>query len=254
MEASLPRYWVERGMKHRSPGLVRAIGYYEFGGQTAECLVAAREWLQERAHWSGAEMLDFLLERISPLTGVEKSPENVESEEALRRLADAYPEARYVHLVRHPVSTQRSMAEHARRTVPEFTLPDEPMFGIASWVETHCRILCFGATLPEHRYLRVKAEDVLNDSRSQLGSIAQRLGIRVDDSAIEAMTHPEASPFACPGPPGSGIIGGNDPAFQRDPIPHRVESLQKLERPPGWVGNECLWQRTVDLAARLGYS
>ena len=254
MEASLPRYWIERGMKHRSPGLVRAIAYYEFNGQTCDHLTAAREWLQDRAHWSGAEMLDFLLARISPRAGVEKSPENVESEESLRRIAVAYPFARYVHLVRHPVSTQRSMAEHARRTVPEFHLPDEPMSSIASWLEIHCRILRFGATLPGHRYLRVKAEDVLNDARCQLRSIAEWLRMRCDDRAIEAMMHPEASPFACPGPPGSGILGGNDPGFQCDPVPHAVEAPPGMERPPEWKGNEGLWQNVVDLAGLLGYS
>jgi len=253
MEASLPRYWIDRGMKHRSPGLVRAIGHYEFGGQTSDCLAAAREWVRERACWSGAEMLDCLLERISPRIGVEKSPENVESDESLRRLADAYPGARYVHLIRHPVSSQRSMAEHASRTVPGFSLPDQPMAGIASWLETHCRILVFCDTLPQHRYIRVKAEDVLNDARSQLRSIAAWLGIRVDGDALEAMTHPEASPFAFPGPPDSGILGGNDPGFLQDPILHAVEAPPPLEQPPGWIGNETLWRSTVDLASRLGY-
>jgi hypothetical protein len=253
MQASLPRYWIERGMKHRSPGLVRAIGHYEFGGQTPDALTAAREWLDDRADWSGAEVLDFLLERIAPRAGVEKSPENVESDESLRRLADAYPRARYVHLTRHPVTTQRSMAEHASRTVPGFSLPGQPMAGIASWLETHCRIVCFCETLPEGRFLRVRAEDVLNGGRSPLRSIAAWLGVRADDGAIEAMTHPEASPFACPGPPDSGILGGNDPGFQRDPLPRAVEAPPALEQPAGWDGNDCLWKSTVHLAGRLGY-
>lgn len=253
MAASLPRYWIERGMKHRSPGLVRAIAHFECGGQTAESLAAAREWLDAHAHWSGAEMLDWLLERISPRSGVEKSPENVETGESLKRLSDAYPRARYIHLIRHPVTTQRSMTEHAARTIPGFTLPDQPMGGIASWLETHCRILCFGASLPTDRYLRVRAEDVLQEPRSQLRSIAGWLGIRADDRALDAMIHPEASPFAFPGPPDSGIIGGNDPGFLRNPVLRSVEPPPPLERPAGWVENETLWRRTVDLATQLGY-
>jgi hypothetical protein len=253
MAASLPRYWIECGMKHRSPGLVRAIGHFEFGQQTPECLAAARAWLEARAHWPGAKMLDWLLERVSPRAGVEKSPENVETDESLRRLADAYPRALYVHLIRHPVTTQRSMAEHAARTVPGFPLADYPMAGIAAWLGTHCRILCFGETLPEHRYLRVKAEEVLKDSRRQLRHIAAWLGVRADDDALEAMMHPEASVFACPGPPDSGILGGNDPGFLRDPVLRSVEEAPALERPSGWVENEDLWRRTVSLAVRLGY-
>ena len=76
LEASLLRFWFDRGVTHRSPGLVRALAEYEFGGQTAEALCAARGWLRERAEWSGADVLDFLLEKLHPRTAIEKSPDN----------------------------------------------------------------------------------------------------------------------------------------------------------------------------------
>jgi len=102
LEASLPVYWSERGFTHRSPGLVRALAQYEFGGQTPKRLAAARNWLKERAEWSGADVLDVLLDRLSPRAAVEKSPETVNDQAALKRLAKAYPNARYLHLARHP--------------------------------------------------------------------------------------------------------------------------------------------------------
>jgi hypothetical protein len=253
LAASLPRYWIQRGVKHRSPGLVRAVAQLEFGNQSAGSLATALKWLEDRAHCSGAGIFDLLLERISPRTGVEKSPENVETDEALRRLAAAYPRARYLHLTRHPITTQQSMQEHLQRTVPGLSRQDQPMLGIACWAETHGRILCFAATRPQQAYLRVKAEEILNDTDAQLRSIAAWLGIRADAAAVEAMRHPENSLFASPGSAESGIMGGNDPGFLRDPIPHTVEVPRLLARPPGWVGNASLWQRTVDLANRLGY-
>ncbi len=127
------------------------------------------------------------------------------------------------------------------------------MSGIASWVATQCRILNFASTLPRDRYRRVRAEDVLNDTRSQLRSIAAWLGIRDDEAAIEAMTHPEMSPFASVGPADSGIIGGNDPTFLRDPIPRPVEVLHSLDQPPGWVADSSLWQMVVEVSSQLGY-
>jgi hypothetical protein len=253
LEASLPPYWTARGITHRSPGLVRAVAHFVFGNQTSDSLASAREWLRERARWTGADVADFLLERVSPRTGVEKSPENVETDEALRRLAHAYPRARYLHLTRHPVTTQRSMEEHLHRTVPDFPQPGQPMSGIAHWAETHRRIRCFTTRLPKGAFMLVKAEDVLNDPDPQLLRIAAWLRIRDDSGALEAMRHPEASPFACPGPPGSGIIGGNDPAFLRDPLPHPVAVPPTLDRPAGWVGNSSLWESAVDLATQLGY-
>ena len=75
-----------------------------------------------------------------------------------------------------------------------------------------------------------------------------------DAGDIEAMLHPEASPFACPGPEGSGIIGGYDPEFLRNPIPHPVSAPPALEPPAGWTGNGALWNQAADLAAQLGYA
>ncbi len=253
LEASLPPYWRAKGITHRSPGLVRAIAHFAFGSQTSGSLVSARDWLRERAHWTGADVADFVLDRVSPRAGVEKSPENVETDEALQRLAHAYPRARYLHLTRHPVATQRSMEEHLHRSVPGFSMPGQPMMGIAYWVETHRRILAFTSRLSKDVSMPVKAEDVLNDPGSQLRKIARWLRISDDSSALDAMRHPEASPFASPGPSESGIVGGNDPDFLRDPIPHSVDVPRTLDRPPGWVGNPSLWESAVDLATELGY-
>jgi len=253
LEASLPSYWRERGFVHRSPGLVRALAQFEFGGETQEHLAAAQAWLHERGHWSGAQVMDALLARLAPRAAVEKSPENVTTAAALRRLATAYPNARYLHLTRDPVSTQASMAAHLLRTVPEHPRLGEPMAGIAAWRNIHARILRFAASVPGDRIMRVRAEDVLNDPRVRLRRIAAWLRLRTDDAAIEAMCHPEASPFACFGPSGSGILGGHDHGFLRDPIPRRVEFPRTLEQPSGWHGGRRLWQRTAALARQLGY-
>jgi hypothetical protein len=253
LEASLPRYWTERGFTHRSPGLVRALAQFEFGDQTTGSITAARAWLHQRGHWSGADVLDVLLARLAPRTAVEKSPENVATPAALRRLASAYPEARYLHLTRHPVTTQASAARHLLRTVPEHARIGEPIAGIANWREIHARILRFLAGLPNDRFIRVRAEDVLNDTRTQLRAIAEWMGLRTDAAAIEAMCHPELSPFARFGPPESGVVGGHDHGFLSDPIPRRVELPATIEPPLGWHGEPRLWQRMVDLARQLGY-
>jgi len=253
LEASLPRYWSDRGITHRSPGLVRAVALLEFGDQLPDAPLLARAWLRARSHWSGAHVFDILMSRLSPRLAVEKSPENVADDYALTRLASAYPRARYLHLTRHPVSTQRSAAEHLRRTVPGVTVPGQPMSAIAAWVETHSRILRFASSLPKTRYMRIKAEDVLNHPGSSLSSIAAWLGLSTSSEAIDAMMHPESSPFASPGAPATGIVGGNDPAFLSDPIPRTVSVLPSVQPPAGLEGNSSLWQMTLDVAARLGY-
>jgi Family of unknown function (DUF6624)/Sulfotransferase family len=212
------------------------------------------KWLRARGNWSGAEVLNVLLARLAPRQAVEKSPENVTSAAALRRLKAAYPNARYLHLTRHPLTTQASAARHLRRPVPEYPQAGEPMAGIAAWVEVHQRILRFTALLPKRRTLRVRAEDVLNDPDRKLREIARWLRIRDDDEAIEAMRHPERSPFARFGPRGSGVIGGHDHGFLRDPVVRRAELPASLEPPKGWIGQQRLWRRAEALARRLGYT
>lgn len=253
LEASLPQYWRSRGARHRSPGLVRAVAQFAFGGQEMASLDKAQIWLRDRGHWSGADVLDFFLATHSLRTGIEKSPENVESDEALARLSSAYPRAKYLHLTRHPISTQKSMEDHLLRMVPGYTMARQPMSGISGWVATQQRILNFAASLPPDRYFRIKGEDALGNPRSTLTKIAAWLGIRTDEDAVAAMMHPEESPFACEAPRDSGVIGGYDPEFLRSPSLRLAQSPPALAPPAGWINNASLWRCTVDLANRLGY-
>ena len=253
LEDSLPRFWIERGVTHRSPGLVRAIAEFMFSGQTLTSLAMARAWLRERRHWSGADAFDVLMEHMRPRCCVEKSPEHVDGEATLARLAAAYPRARYLHLTRHPVTTQQSMARHMERIAGRAGADDQPLAGIQAWFVTHARILQFADGLPSSRCLRIRSEDVLNDQTTTLREIAAWLGLRTDDAAIGAMANPGASPFACFGPPASGVVGGSDPDFLKDPAPHRVELPEALDPPPGWSGELDVWSVVSRLGAQLGY-
>ena len=253
LEASLPAYWRERGFTHRSPGLVRALAEVEFGGQTPRRLNAARAWLGERSRWSGADVLDVLLDKLAPRAAVEKSPETVDDGAALRRLARDYPNARYLHLTRHPAATAASMARHLDTTLPGVALTFNLTSGVETWREVHERILRFTASLPRERVLRLRAEDALNDARESMRAIARWLRLRDGDAEIEAMLHPEASPFARFGPRGSGVIGGHDHGFLRDPIPRAVELPAMFEMPADWSGDHSGWRRAARLSERLGY-
>ena len=55
------------------------------------------------------------------------------------------------------------------------------------------------------------------------------------------------------GPAESGVVGGNDPIFLRDPVPHSVNVPRTLDPPNGWTADASTWKMVVDLANRLGY-
>ena len=251
LDAPLPGYWHARGATHRSPGLIRALAQLELGDQEPAHIAQARRWLTARRHWSGADVLDVLLARLAPRAAVEKSPDNVLTDAALLRMAAAYPRARYLHLTRHPATTQASIAAHRRRTLPWVATDGEPMDGIAEWLVVHTRIANFLATLPAERSLRVRAEDALNRPRTALAAIARWLGLAADADAIAAMRRPQASPFARFGP--AGVPGGHDHGFLRDPAPRRIALPRSIGKPRGWKGEARLWRLTVDLARSMGY-
>ena len=108
--------------------------------------------------------------------------------------------------------------------MPEHPLEGQPMLGFAAWVDVNRRILGFTESLPAGRALRLRAEDVLDGSPDSLREVASWLGLSTAPAAIDAMTHPEASPFARPGPKESGIIGGYDPGLPRRPPPAQART------------------------------
>ena len=137
--------------------------------------------------------------------------------------------------------------------MPGHPLEGQPMLGFAAWVDVNRRILGFTESLPADRVLRLKAEDVLDGSSDSLRAVASWLGLTTAPAAIDAIAHPEASPFARPGPTESGIIGGYDPGFLADPHLRKLAPPPKLCRPEGWSGHDALWEMIEDLSARLGY-
>lgn len=254
LAASLPAEARRRGIAHRSPGLVRSVAELQFGGQSAQALAAAAAWLAERQHWTGPEVLDRLMEHVRPRHAVEKSPEHVAEAEPLRRLADAYPDARFIHLSRHPVATVNSMHTHLRKHLPGYDDNRLVQDCISTWLETHTRIVEFARRLPGDRILRVKAEDLLNDPGPQLDRVARWLGIRTDETAIDAMRHPERSPYASFAPSSSGVIGGNDPNFLADPRPRNVE-VGSITELPSWWPIASAQRKAVERAGEaLGYT
>jgi hypothetical protein len=232
----------------RSPGLARAVAELVFGSQSATTLGEARAWLRARRGLRGEHIFDLLMERVSPRTAVEKSPEHALSDAALVRIAAAYPHARFLHLTRHPLTTQASMRRYLRASESQAMA-----WCLFSWYEINFRLVALGERSPPERYLRVRAEDLLNDSRPNLVRIATWLRLPTDEASVDAMLHPERSPFArlVPGVARGG--GGEDAEFLRDPQPHGVELPPGLDQPPHWSGPPALWSAVVELARKLGY-
>jgi hypothetical protein len=248
------RTWLESASGF-PPGLLRALAELLFGGQQPEAIHRACAWLQRRGHWSVGRLLDLLLQRLQPRLGVDKSPVTVLSPQFLERAAVLYPEVRFLHLTRHPVpaylSLRKQFGARLQRLAPGLEGPASADFFARLWCRPHEEVMHFLDRQPVDRARTVRGEDVLRHPDIHLPRLADWLGLATDSAAIEAMKHPETSPYAHFGP--SFARGGHDSKFLANPHLRSVEEIPGLEAVATLGLAPDLHWRMVDLARRFGY-
>jgi hypothetical protein len=236
----------------RTSGLLRTLAELHDGSQDEAAVTRAHAWLSERASWPVECVLDQVLAAVAPRRAVENSPEDSNREDYLERLHSSYPNARFVHLLRHPVATARSMstawADAGLWDVPRHLFP---MMCLGTWLFHHARVKRDLESLPRDRWIRLRAEDVINDPQRTLPAFCEWLGISAAPAAIAAMTTPDRSPYARPGPPSAPA--GNDPAFMTDPVRRPVAVPRTFALPKDWTVDPWLHVAVVEFAQRMGY-
>ena len=236
-----------------SHGLLRAVAELGLGAQTAENVATAKEWLGEDPALSTAELFRDMSAWADGRGLVDKSPLHVYEERALNRMIEAFPDARFIHLVRHPRSTcesvsnlQTAIREGGGRTLPRDLDPDQV------WLHPHQRIDRFLSELPAEQYHLIRGETFLAEPEVQLTDLCAWLGVAGDPDALEAMLHPERSAFACLGPRNAPF--GTDPSFIRNPVLRKyVPKATSLEGPVAMPGNPSFSKELVEYAQALGY-
>ncbi len=247
-----PPAWRGPSPERRAAGLVRAIAELHEGSQDGAAAGRALAWLRARGDWQVAWVLDHLLELVDPLIGIEKSPEDSMRVDYLERLDGCYPRARYLHLTRHPLTAVESM-HAAWAPLRLWDAPDERLHTLflGFWLFHHLRLTAFTARLPPERWLRVRSEDVLNEPRPTLLRVCRWLELDTSATSIEAMLHPERSPYAGLGP--ALAPGGNDPGFLRSPERRATRIPASLDLPLWWGLDPWMQLAVLELASRLGY-
>lgn len=246
-----------------SHGLLRGVAELVFGTQNAFTVKQAAVWLRRRSEAGTADVVRELTRCVAPLILVEKSPAVVYDIASMQRILRAFPRTRFIHLTRHPRGYGESVAKHLRESakvgvVPQWLLnlgswsgPEfDPQW---SWLALNANIQQFLEAVPESQWLRVRGEDMLAEPDRVLPEIATWLRLEADAEAIDAMKHPERSPFASFGPPGARF--GNDVFFLRRPAlrPGRAQ-VGDLDAPLSWRGDAgCFSPEVKELARAFGY-
>jgi len=240
-------------------GLLRTVSHLYSGEQTMRSMEMARRWIFTRLERGTDEIYRELCEKVAPLQIVDKSPVYSLRPEYLERIYQAFPEAYYLHLVRHPRTQGESIMNVAKGLMAILsnsidysteTPTIDPQIG---WYDMQKNILDFLQKIPREKQMRMHGEIVLNQREDSLRKICQWLGMSDDASAIDDMLHPERSPFACLGPVGAHL--GNDINFLRSPeLRDGQISYSRLEGPLSWRSDgKGFSQEVMEMARDLGY-
>jgi hypothetical protein len=244
----------------RRNGLLRAVAQIYGGGQTNETIEMAIHWAAARQEWNTGKVYQELAAKIHPLVSVDKSPVYTLSEARLARILEAFPKARFIHLVRHPIAQCISVMGLNNGVLT--LLVNAIDFGDESatvdpqiaWHDINVNIINFLGGVSEERQIRLRGEDLMADPRRHLARICRWLGVCDDAECIEEMMHPERSPYACFGP--ISALFGNDPKFLRRPKfrPHVPKIPSLYEGLPWRTDGKGLHPEVIDLAMEFGYS
>jgi hypothetical protein len=270
------RQWWERAASADYPmdhGLLRATAQIIFGAQTDHTVSRASGWLRRRSHCTTAFVFDLLSRRSQSRVVIEKSPSTVHHLEHMERVRRMFPHARFLHLVRHPRGYAESVLKAIRVAEQHGDAPPWLLNLAAyrpvsagrrrgasdvdpqkSWYVLNATICRFLRTVPEGQQLRARGEDVLAKPDELLPQICSWIGVRVDAASLDAMQHPERSPYACFGPPTARF--GNDHFFMRDPVLRPARAVtQSLAGSLRWRGDARGFATSVkQLAADFGYA
>jgi len=233
-------------------GLVRALAQLHEGEQSEASVRRAWSWLADRREWSIARIFEHLAAAVAPRILVEKSSTSAAQWDFLIRAYQTLPQANFLHLTTHPLAVAHALLEQREAPPPEGGgWLQQPL---KAWLHRHNAILDFVSVLPEGQCVSLQGERLLAEDACYLPQIVQWLGIREDAEALEAMRHPEQSPYAKSGP--VNARWGDDRKFLLSPTLRRPElSWPPLRDDPllAQIADSELVGAVSELARQMGY-
>lgn len=250
-----------RGIRHfQIHGLLRTIAQLYAGEQTIESVEMAQRWILRRYDEPVGQIYQEICHQVAPLKIIDKSPVYGTRPEILKRIKTTFPDAHYLYLVRHPKNQCNSMMNVAGGMMTvlagsvDYSTPQLTVDPQYLWVKMQWNIQSFLKDIPEHRTLRLRGEDVLNDTYHYFRLICDWLGFEWDDTIYQSMLSPHESPYACLGPYGAHL--GNDINFLKSPVfKSQQVKMGDLAGPLPWRSDgKGFNQDVLAMAQQLGYS
>lgn len=244
---------------NRRHGLLRTVAELYAGEQTIDTIEMATHWCAARESESGSNIFKEIVEKLDPLVAVDKSPVYCLEKKFLQRIIETFPDARFLHLVRHPISQGASVmnlydgAFAVTANSIDYTETEAILDPQLAWHDINLNILEFLSEIPNSHQKRIQGEAIMSRPELYLKEIIEWLGLRNDDQAINEMLHPERSPYACLGP--LNAMYGNDPNFLRgSSFKRHTPITPSLDGNLFWRDDgKNLYPQTKQLAKSFGY-
>jgi Sulfotransferase family len=271
---TLSTWWEDFGTNAHSHGLLRSVAAMVFGEQTPKAVNGAKRWLWKRVEHRTASIFEELTGVIFPLIPIDNSPIITFRAEHMERVLESFPEARFLHLTRHPVAYGQSLlrffqasASHRppNQTAALLRNSESIFFGLNDsesstldpqdpWYIRHSGIVSFTSRLSAAQHMRIRVEDLAVESADTLRAIAAWMGVCGEYSSVDKMMHPERWPFAAIGPWNARL--GGDQEFLRSPtVPADSGDGYTVEGPVPWREDAAEFKEEVRrLAREFGYA
>lgn len=237
--ADLAQRWGPR-LQHHDHGLIRAVARLIEGGEGAADTTRAVAWLQDHADAPAEAVLSALAAAARPRRLIDPSFLYAVDEGAIGRILRGVPEARFIHLSRHPALC--------------FETPDQAQARAEGlWLRPHLHIHSLLSEQPPLSWMRLRVEWLAQNPRAGFTGLLEWLGAEVDEALIDRVCDPSILPdFACRGPDKAPF--GVDPALVADP---RLDALFDAPAAPeldaeGW-GAAGFDAETRAMARLFGY-
>lgn len=246
--------------KKSTHGIVRTVAEIFTGEQTDRSIECAEHWCASRQKAPVGEVFNDIRKQLDPLIPVDKSPWYTLDINFLIRIIESCPDAKFIHLTRHPTKQCESNLKYVNATIVkimnsiDYTKDEAILEPQMVWHDMNINILNFlEGYVPKEQYIRIRGENIMQNTQEELAKICQWLGIRDDAEAIDEMMHPERSPFANFGP--ITALFGNDTNFLKgSKFRQHTPELPPLDAPVSWrKDGESLKAEVQELAREFGY-
>lgn len=172
-------HWYQQNPRLQK-GLLFAVAQLGFGGHDKAQLEQAKGWLRSRLETDTLQIFRQLQDWAAPRTLLDRSVLNL-SATALQRMAKAFPDAHFLHLLQSP---WRHLGRFST-TEPAATIMEQ------TWLRPHLTILEFLEGVDDSRQLAIRVEDLFADPGLYLPQLLDWLGLEADADIVAGMQTPE---------------------------------------------------------------